>query len=935
MQNLTNTEICAVDGKILKTSGNVKIEDFKVLTLLGKGSFACVYRAKSVNTGLEVAIKMIDKKAMQKAGMVQRVINEVEIQCRLKHPSILELYNYFEDSNYVYLVLEMCHNGEMSRYLKDRKKPFTEEEVRHFMHQIVKGMLYLHTHGIMHRDLTLSNLLLTSNMNIKIADFGLATQLKLPSEKHFTMCGTPNYISPEVATRSAHGLESDVWSLGCMFYAFLTGRPPFDTNTVKQTLNKVVLGEYQMPTHVSSEAQDLIQQLLQKDPTLRPSLSAVLDHPFMTHSGPTANKDSGASDGGSIDSGIATISTASNTTNGSSSRLHRKARHVVGQALPNRIVPLPSQSQQSSSSCYKVRQDWQQHPPGNMRLPVDADSERPHSRYLRRAHSSDRSGAGLNQARQEVELERCHSEEVLTSSGRIFPSTSSYRDTSHCYAEHGRLPSPPVKQAANPGSSFTTPVHPVRLQKHENETQPWFNTDGSFKRPTDISSHSSSRSFHSGREKVGALSSCSDRASVRGISGLPTHLYNSSLQNNPGPCMGDGLVGGHYPAPQGCLEEQSAPLSKSKTNLVKQIKRSPFPPLCAARLKPIRQKTKNAVVSILDTGEVCMELLKGQGAQERVKEVLRISCDGSMVTVYQPNEGKGFPVLDNPPSPPEDIFICGYEDLPEKYWKKYQYATKFVQLVKSKTPKVTLYTKFAKCMLMENSPNADLEVCFYDGAKTHKSSDQVRVMEKSGKSYTVKGDVGLSGVSPDCRVYMELTDEGHRMCLSLEAAISAEEQCSAKSTPFFPVTIGRRPTIPTSPYPVTQPTSDHGPAVPAEVAQMISYNGSDFTTASLAKGSSPQTAKEGHCVNTGKVLKSIFVPNIGWASQLTSGEVWVQFNDGSQLVVQAGVSCITFTSPDGHITRYKENEKLPELVKEKLHCLSSILSLLASPAARH
>uniref|UniRef100_A0A672QMX9 non-specific serine/threonine protein kinase n=1 Tax=Sinocyclocheilus grahami TaxID=75366 RepID=A0A672QMX9_SINGR len=84
-----------------------KIEDFQVLTLLGKGSFACVYRAKSVNTGLEVAIKMIDKKAMHKAGMVQRVINEVEIQCRLKHPSVLELYNYFEDSNYVYLVLEI------------------------------------------------------------------------------------------------------------------------------------------------------------------------------------------------------------------------------------------------------------------------------------------------------------------------------------------------------------------------------------------------------------------------------------------------------------------------------------------------------------------------------------------------------------------------------------------------------------------------------------------------------------------------------------------------------------------------------------------------------------------------------------------------------------------------------------------------------------
>uniref|UniRef100_A0A8C1ZLD2 Serine/threonine-protein kinase PLK4 n=1 Tax=Cyprinus carpio TaxID=7962 RepID=A0A8C1ZLD2_CYPCA len=816
------------------------IEDFRVLTLLGKGSFACVYRAKSVNTGLEVAIKMIDKKAMHKAGMVQRVINEVEIQCRLKHPSVLELYNYFEDSNYVYLVLEMCHNGEMSRYLKERKKPFTEEEARHFMHQIVKGMLYLHTHGIMHRDLTLSNLLLTTSMNIKIADFGLATQLKLPSEKHFTMCGTPNYISPEVATRSAHGLESDVWSLGCMFYAFLTGRPPFDTDTVKHTLNKVVLGEYQMPTHISAEAQDLIQQLLQKNPAVRPSLSTVLDHPFMTQTGPTASKDSGSSDGGSIDSGIATISTASNATNSSSSssRLQRKTRQVIGQPLPNRMAPIPSHSHHSTSSSFKSGQDWQPHLQDDLsrmgigKVPMGADSGRPHSRYLRRAHSSDRSSAGFSNTPQEAELERCHSEEMLPGSGRLFPSTSSYRNMPHGYSEHGRLPSPPVKQ---PVFHIDTPYLNLKT----------FLLLGAFKRPADLSSHSSGGSVHSGRGPVGTQISCSDK---------PSSLHSQQQpklfpHNNPGPCREDGFGSGHVSESQGYSDAQflGPPLSKGKANTEKEkvCPKKSFPPLCAARLKPIRQKTKNAVVSILDSGEVCMELLKGQGAQERVKEVLRISCDGSMVTVYQPNEGKGFPVLDHPPSPPEDILICSYEDLPEKYWKKYQYATKFVQLVKSKTPKVTLYTKFAKCMLMENTPNADLEVCFYDGAKTHKTREQVRVVEKNGKSYTVKGDIGLSGLSPECRLYMELSEEGHRMCLSLEAAITAEEQRS-----------------------------------------------------------------------------------------LTTGEVWVQFNDGSQLMVQVGVSCITFTSPDGHITRYKENEKLPELVKEKLHCLSSILGLLASPAVR-
>uniref|UniRef100_A0A668ABE4 Serine/threonine-protein kinase PLK4 n=1 Tax=Myripristis murdjan TaxID=586833 RepID=A0A668ABE4_9TELE len=861
-----------------------KIEDFKVLTMLGKGSFACVYRAKSVKTGVEVAIKTIDKKAMHKAGMVQRVTNEVEIQCRLKHPSILELYNYFEDSNYVYLVLEMCHNGEMSRYLKERKMPFSEDEARHFMHQIVKGMLYLHTHGIMHRDLTLSNLLLTSNMNIKIADFGLATQLKLPNEKHFTMCGTPNYISPEVATRSAHGLESDVWSLGCMFYAFLTGHPPFDTDTVKHTLTKVVLGEYEMPSHVSDEAQDLIHQLLQKDPAQRPSLSAVLDHPFMTESLLTRTNELGLGDTGSMDSGIATLSTActSSTSASSSNRLQRRTKHMISSALPNRMTPIPSLPCPPTSTCFEDGDQWWRQQPadrahreGRSRAIYSGESGQPHSRYLRRAHSSDRSSsAAPGQGSGHAELGRCHSEETLTGSGRAaFPISS----TPHPFSEQGRLPSPPVKQSAN-----------------------------------------SSGSFHSSRGPLGVHNSWTEQPLTRGAN-LHHHLHHPLPPNADS--YRENIPGAEFQLPHG--REMKLPAKEKKTL------RDLVSPLCATRLKPIRQKTKNAVVSILDTGEVCMELLKCHGGQERVKEVLRISCDGLMVTIYQPNDGKGFPVLDCPPAPPEDILICSYEDLPEKYWKKYQYASKFVQLVKSKTPKVTLYTKYAKCMLMENSPNADLEVCFYDGAKTHKTSELVRVVEKSGKSYTVKGDVGLSGLSPESRLYVELSDEGHNMCLSLEAAIIAEEQRSAKNTPFFPITIGRRPANPDSLCSSSLPSQP----VPADAASPPQHSQITPSVVDICAqrwmGISGKTFSQ--CVIISCV--NLFgVKRVGFQSvcaslyvQLTSGEVWVQFNDGSQLVVQAGVSCITYTSPEGLITRYKENEKLPEHVKEKLHCLSTIL----------
>ena len=148
-----------------------------------------------------VLLSQIDKKRMQNHKLVGRVRQEVAIHSRLKHPAILELYTFFEDENFVYLVLELAHNGELQRYLRQAKHVMSESEAASIIRQVVSGLLYLHSHRILHRDMSLSNLLLTRDMQVKIADFGLATQLTQPDEKHMTMCGTPNYISPEVASR--------------------------------------------------------------------------------------------------------------------------------------------------------------------------------------------------------------------------------------------------------------------------------------------------------------------------------------------------------------------------------------------------------------------------------------------------------------------------------------------------------------------------------------------------------------------------------------------------------------------------------------------------------------------------------------------------------------------------------------------------------------
>nr|XP_019833449.1 PREDICTED: serine/threonine-protein kinase PLK4 isoform X1 [Bos indicus] len=889
---------------MLSTPDTSCIEDFRVGNLLGKGSFAGVYRAESIHTGLEVAIKMIDKKAMYKAGMVQRVQNEVKIHCQLKHPSILELYNYFEDNNYVYLVLEMCHNGEMNRYLKNRRKPFSENEARHFMHQIITGMLYLHSHGILHRDLTLSNLLLTRNMNIKIADFGLAAQLKMPHEKHYTLCGTPNYISPEIATRSAHGLESDIWSLGCMFYTLLIGRPPFDTDTVKNTLNKVVLADYEMPTFLSREAKDLIHQLLRRNPADRLSLSSVLDHPFMSRNSSKKSKDLGTVED-SIDSGHATISTAitaSSSTSISGSLFDRR-RLLIEQPLPNKMTIFPKNKNPSDfsssgdgSSFYTSwgNQEQETSNSGRGRVIQEAE-ERPHSRYLRRAHSSDRSETSHGQSRVKTyTMERCYSAEMLSKSKRSgveenerYSPTNNDANIFHFFKE----------KTSNSSGSFEGPDNNQALSNHLCPGK----TPFPFPEQTPQT------------EMV--------------------QQWFGNLQINDPSCE------------QSKTRGVEPPLVYQKRTL-----RSITSPLTAYRLKPIRQKTKKAVVSILDSEEVCVELLKDYASQEYVKEVLQISSDGSMITIYYPNDGRGFLLADRPPSPTDNISRYSFDNLPEKYWRKYQYASRFVQLVRSKSPKITYFTRYAKCVLMENSPGADFEVWFYDGAKIHKTEDLIQVIEKTGRSYTLKGESEVNSLKEEVKMYMNHANEGHRICLALESIISEEEKKSG-SAPFFPIIVGRRPSSTSSPKALTPPppvdpnypmretpslnrmiiNSAASPKqAPVLNPPVVTNEGLGLMGAASETNSSPRSLKD--CLpKSAQLLKSVFVKNVGWATQLTSGAVWVQFNDGSQLVVQAGVSSISYTSPDGQTTRYGENEKLPEYIKQKLQCLSSILLMFSNP----
>jgi hypothetical protein len=174
--------------------------------------------------------------------------------------------------------MELCR-GEFYKYLRTRQ-PLDEEETRGVMKQLITGMQYLHSNGIIHRDLKLSNLLLTHSFDLKIADFGLAVKLQDANSEQKTMCGTPNYISPEIVSRLPYGLASDTWSIGCMMVTMFTGSPPFQSEQIKSTLERVTRGEYSLPSNISSSARSMITSLIQKDPKRRPSMSNLLKHEF-------------------------------------------------------------------------------------------------------------------------------------------------------------------------------------------------------------------------------------------------------------------------------------------------------------------------------------------------------------------------------------------------------------------------------------------------------------------------------------------------------------------------------------------------------------------------------------------------------------------------------------------------------------------------------
>ncbi|KAK9448082.1 kinase-like domain-containing protein [Limtongia smithiae] len=272
--------LCKTPPSLIRS--NVNGAAFRRGICLGEGGFARCFEVEDDN-GHVYAAKTIAKSSLHTPKTFGKLLGEIKVHQSMQHPNIVKFIECFEDDTNVYILLEMCSNKTLMD-MHRRRKRFTETETRFFLIQILGAVKYMHSRKVIHRDLKLGNIFLDQDMNIKIGDFGLAALLISQTDRKKTICGTPNYIAPEILfnKEDGHSFEVDLWSVGIILYAMLIGKPPFQSKDVNLIYKRIRANDYEFPkdVQISDEARDLIKSLLNNDPSARPSLDQIVQHPF-------------------------------------------------------------------------------------------------------------------------------------------------------------------------------------------------------------------------------------------------------------------------------------------------------------------------------------------------------------------------------------------------------------------------------------------------------------------------------------------------------------------------------------------------------------------------------------------------------------------------------------------------------------------------------
>jgi len=261
----TNEDTKQRNSLIIKNK--IRFEDLQIIGILGRGSFGSVdlvIHAKDIQKHT-YALKTVSKSQIVRTGQQEHIISEKNVMKMLDSPFIVKLYETYNSDKYLYFLLEVVLGGELFTVLRSRTV-FDESTARFYTASVVFAFDYMHSKNVIYRDLKPENLLLDSRGNLKITDFGFA---KIITERTYTLCGTPDYLAPEVISGAGHGKGVDWWTLGILTFEMLASYPPFYHEDPMKTYAKIMYGRVNYPKHFSRNAVDIIKSFLNAKPTKR------------------------------------------------------------------------------------------------------------------------------------------------------------------------------------------------------------------------------------------------------------------------------------------------------------------------------------------------------------------------------------------------------------------------------------------------------------------------------------------------------------------------------------------------------------------------------------------------------------------------------------------------------------------------------------------
>ncbi len=225
---------------------------------IGRGAFSKIYAGYTLFSNKDVAIKRIKNSKYKKNSKL--LDREIEIMKSLSHPNIIRLFDVIRERHTIFIIMELCENGDFSKFLNNR--PLKEKHAHRFLHQITNGLKYLHQHKIIHRDLKPQNILLTKNYILKISDFGLAKIFNDTMSE--TICGSPLYMAPEILTYQKYNSKADLWSVGIILFEMLTGNTPFNSKSIYELVYDIKNTTITLPDFVdiTDDCSNLLNKLL-------------------------------------------------------------------------------------------------------------------------------------------------------------------------------------------------------------------------------------------------------------------------------------------------------------------------------------------------------------------------------------------------------------------------------------------------------------------------------------------------------------------------------------------------------------------------------------------------------------------------------------------------------------------------------------------------